>query len=60
MKQIKAQILDNMPDVRGCDSYGETQQALEAIDELLEPLGFEILILDNGSSDHWFKIVERV
>ena len=38
-----------------CNNY----QTLESFDRLLKSHGLELEILDNGSSDYWFRIVEK-
>jgi len=41
-----------------CDN-NQTDKCLESVDKLLEPHGFEIVILDLGWSDYVFKIDQR-
>jgi glycosyltransferase involved in cell wall biosynthesis len=56
MKIIKRLIKDN-EDIIGFDR--DPEYALKSLDRFLERFGLEVVVIDNGSSDIWYKIIKK-
>lgn len=58
-KGFNPEYLENFPHVGCLDNKTYAEDALESVDEMLEPLGFEVIVYNRREDDWYYEIRKR-